>query len=67
MNITLHLSLYWLLVPVALGLVLYVRNAASKETGGYLSGLGTVLAACGAIGVFLVVLIILMAVHILSK
>lgn len=67
MDINLHLSHYWLLVPVVLLLALWVRSAAAKETGGYFSGLGTFMVFVGAVVIFLVAVVVLMAIHLLAR
>lgn len=63
MNISLHLSLYWLLAPLALLLTGWVAYHANREGHGMLSGLGTLFVFFAACGIFVVALCILLVIH----
>ena len=66
MTIAFHLSIYWVLLPLAIVLYFWVAPRAD-ERGGYLPGLDSVFRLIGAVIIFLVVLCGLMAANLYFK
>ncbi|MCB2410009.1 hypothetical protein [Hymenobacter lucidus] len=54
-------SPYWLLLPLALGLLYWIKYVRDSHTGGFFPRLGMVLAAGASVVVFVVVFCILAA------
>jgi hypothetical protein len=55
--ITAHFSYYWLLVPLVIGLGLWIKRVAARDTGGYGAGMETLFKSAIALVIFFVVLV----------
>jgi len=67
MHINLSLSLYWLLIPLAIGLLLWVFIDRDDEHGGYLPSLGPLFRLFVSAIIFFVVLSILLGINLWFK
>jgi len=68
MNIHFNLSLYWLLLPLAVGLYFWVFTPrADERSSGFLSDLGPLFRLAGAAFIFVLVLCGLLAINVWLK
>ena len=67
MNIQFNLNLYWLLLPLAIGLLWWACRERADERGGYLPGLGILFRLPVAAVVFVLVLCVLLAINLWLK